>query len=353
MILKGNIKSSSLSKTIFFGTCIFLFLVLIASMPRVSFPLFFAFVLSLIFKPVVPSLRKFGIPKTLSIIIVFIVFGFLFIYPILKIGPTIQKESENFQFYVPKIEKLLNENYAKLRNNASEKLGVDLPEDIVNKGILVVQNEIGDILLQAPNLLASILEWLLLVPLFLFFLLKDGNKIKRGFLKLVPNSIFERAYNLVYQFNLQIGDYIFAKFVEASIVGLIITCGLLIIDVRFAFLLGIVAGVTNIIPYIGPFLGMIPGLILCFLDFGISPTLGAVFILYMVANIIDLAFVFPILVSKIVDLHPVLVVVSVIIGSQYLGIVGMIISIPLAASLKLIVREIYKNVYPDTSRGSL
>ncbi|MBT6326833.1 MAG: AI-2E family transporter, partial [Bdellovibrionales bacterium] len=67
-----------------------------------------------------------------------------------------------------------------------------------------------------------------------------------------------------------------------------------------------------------------------------------------IANIIDLALVFPILVSKIVDLHPVLVVISVIVGSQYLGMVGMIISIPAAVALKLIVTEFYREIYLDS-----
>ncbi len=352
MTSKVDTRSKNWAKTLFFCISVTLLVIVFASIPRVSAPLFVAFILSMVLKPLVPSLRKFGIPKSLAILIVFIGFGFLIIYPIIKLGPTIQEESKNFQFYIPKIENLLNENYDKLRGQASEKAGVDLPEDLVNNLISLVHKEIGDFLLEAPNYLATLLEWLLLVPLFLFFLLRDGREVKNRFLKLVPNNIFERAYNLVYQFNLQIGDYIFAKFIEASIVGAIITSGLLIIDIRFAFLLGIIAAITNIIPYIGPFLGMVPGLILCFLDFGVSPTLGAVLILYLVANIIDLAFVFPILVSKIVDLHPVLVVVSVIIGSQYLGIAGMIISIPLAASLKLIFREIYRNIYPDTTRGS-
>lgn len=350
MTSKASTRNKPWAKIIFFIVAIISFFGLLISMPRVSAPLFFAFILSMILKPLVPSLRKLGIPKNIAILIVFIGFGFLIIYPIMRVGPTIQQESENFQFYLPKIEKLLTDNYALIREKANDKLGVSLPETWVNDMIKLAQDEVGQVLLQAPNLLASILEWLLLVPLFLFFFLKDGREIKNRFLKLVPNSIFERAYYLVYQFNLQVGDYIFAKFIEASIVGTIITTGLLIIDVRFAFLLGIVAAITNIIPYIGPILGIVPGVIVAFLDFGASPTLGAVITLYLVANVIDLAFVFPILVSKIVDLHPVLVVVSVIIGSQYLGIVGMIISIPLAASLKLIFREIYRNIYPDTSR---
>ena len=90
---------------------------------------------------------------------------------------------------------------------------------------------------------------------------------------------------------------------------------------------------------------MVPALAWGIAEFGMSPTFGAILILYLVANTIDLAIVFPILVSKIVDLHPLVVVASVILGSQYLGIVGMVISIPLAASMKLVLLEIYFELY--------
>ena len=172
------------------------------------------------------------------------------------------------------------------------------------------------------------------------------RKLRYRFLKIIPNSIVERAYYLFHQFDRKFGDYIFAKFLEAAIVGIIITTGLLIIDYPFAFLLGLVAAITNILPYIGPFIGFAPALIIGLVDQ--SPDLGAMTILYIVANVIDLALVFPVLVSKIVNLHPLLVVLSVVVGSQIAGIAGMIISIPLAAFFQLFIKQIYSEIY--TSR---
>ena len=114
---------------------------------------------------------------------------------------------------------------------------------------------------------------------------------------------------------------------------------------RFALLLGLLAGITNIIPYLGPLLGVIPAIIWVLVEYGFSTTFGGVIVLYLVANVIDLAIVFPILVSKVVNLHPIIVVVSVILGSQYFGIVGMILSIPAAVAIKLIFMEVYNEVY--------
>ena len=268
----------------------------------------------------------------------------------MKFYPTIQNEVEKLQYYAPKVEQFVRDQYSTFRFKLHERAGIELPEEYVDDVAVQINDSIGTLVLKIPNALASFLEWLFLVPLFLFFLLREGSSIKRSCLKLVPNAIFEKTYYLVSQFSKQISSYIFAKFVEAAIIGMIITLGLFFMEVRFAFILGIVAAVTNIIPYLGPILGTIPGIIVGFIDYGVSPAFGAVVVLYTVANIIDLALVFPILVSKIVNLHPVIVVVSVIIGSQYLGILGMVVSIPVAASLKLVVEEIFRDAHPYSAK---
>lgn len=152
-------------------------------------------------------------------------------------------------------------------------------------------------------------------------------------------------------FNRQLGDYFFAKFVEAVIVGGIITAGLLIMNVSNAVILGFVAGLTNIVPYVGPVLGVIPAIILTIGEYGMtSPEMGAVLVLYTVANAVDVFFVFPFLVSKIVNLHPMIVAISVVVGSHYAGITGMVISIPVVAAIKLIITEIYNEIYTERSR---
>ena len=78
--------------------------------------------------------------------------------------------------------------------------------------------------------------------------------------------------------------------------------------------------------------------------------MGAILSLYAVANVVDIFFVFPFLVSKIVNLHPMIVAVSVIVGSHYMGITGMVISIPVVAAIKLIITEIYNEIYTERSK---
>ncbi|MCF8058007.1 MAG: AI-2E family transporter [Bacteriovoracaceae bacterium] len=334
-------------KLIFFISTLLLAFIGLAAMPRVSIPLLLGYVIFLIVYPAVPTLEKLGINRVGSIWIVFSALIFFSIYPFVKVVPTVTAEIENVQYFLPKIEKYVTKKYEELRIEVREKTSFEIGDKYFFQALDWIRKTSTNILLNIPKILASLLEWIFFIPLIIFFLLKDGKKFKRGILKLTPNSIFERFYFLSHQFNKKLGDYIFAKFVEASIVGITITSGLLILNVRFALLFGLIAAITNIIPYVGPVIGFIPGLLFSLAEYGPGTTLGAVIMLFVVANAIDIAIVFPILVSKVVDLHPLTVVVSVILGSQWLGMVGMIISIPFAAALKLIAQEVYKEIYQE------
>jgi len=344
MIQENGIKKEY-SKLIFFISIFLISLIVLIELPRISIPLAISYILFLMISPVLPSVQKIGLSRNWASILIVVGILFLTVYPMVKMIGYLGEESKNIQFYLPKIEKFTIEKYSLVEDFITTKFGLSLDKHYVEDSIKIFKVGSKNFLLKIPKLLASILEWFFLVPLFLFFILRDGNHFKRKFLTLVPNRLFERFYFLLFQTQKKIGEYIFAKFIEAFIVGAIITIGLLVLDIRFAALFGLLAAVTNIIPYVGPVLGMVPAIAFGIVEYGISAQFGAMLILFLIANALDIALVFPILVSKVVDLHPLVVVFSVIIGSNYFGVVGMIISIPLVATFKLISEELVREIY--------
>jgi putative permease len=203
----------------------------------------------------------------------------------------------------------------------------------------------GSVLIsQFPDYLSSLFEWMLLVPLFLYFFFMESSEFSRSFLRSIPNPIFEKSYVLFSQFNAKFGEYIIAKFIEAAILGTTVTLGLLLIGFPYPFILGFIAGVTNILPYIGPIIGFIPAIFIGLLSKDPNASILAMALVFGIANLIDMILVFPLLVSKIVNLHPIVVVVSIVVGSQLAGIVGMIVIIPFVAFFKLLFKEIYKDL---------
>ncbi|MGZ3788443.1 MAG: AI-2E family transporter [Bacteriovorax sp.] len=347
----SNRKNISKIQLVFFVAVIALFCSLVLALPRISIPISLAYILSLAMSPIVTSLMALRLSKTQATLLIFVVLAFLIGLPLVKLIPLLSAESQNIQNIIPKIEQYIISQFQYLREFVKLKTGHEIGDAYVYQALGELQNWSASFMVKIPTILANLMEWIFLVPFFTFFIIKDSDAFKKTLLSFTPNSIFERFYYVIHVFNRQLGNYFFAKFVEASIVAGIITLGLLLLDIKYAIILGFLAGLTNIVPYVGPFLGVIPAIVLGMLEYGMtSPTMGAILILYAVANVVDIFFVFPFLVSKIVNLHPMIVAVSVIVGSHYMGITGMVISIPVVAAIKLIVTEIYNEIYTERSR---
>lgn len=336
----------------FFAVIILLACTLVLALPRISIPISLAYILSLALNPIVNWVMRYSkVNRTKSTIIVFIVLGFLIGVPLAKVIPILSIQTQDIQYSLPQIERYIIAQYELMTEFIKAKTGHELADGYVFQTLTQIETWLSEFAVKLPNYVATLFEWIFLVPFFTFFLIRDADVFKKTFLSFTPNTIFERFYYVMHMFNRQLGNYFFAKFVEAVIVGGIITSGLMLMGVKNAIILGFVAGLTNIVPYVGPILGLIPAIGLTMLEYGLtSPAMGAVLILYAIANAVDVFFVFPFLVSKIVNLHPMIVAISVIVGSHYAGITGMVISIPVVAAIKLIITEIYNEIYTERSR---
>lgn len=350
MIL-NNRKNIAKIQLLFFALIILLFCSLVLALPRISIPISLAYILSLALNPIVTWLMRFNLSKTYATLLIFLVLIVLIGIPLFKIIPVLSVQTQDLQYSLPQVEQYFIVQYELVTEFIKQKTGHEIADGYVFQILNQMESWAREILVKLPNYLATLLEWIFLVPFFTFFLIKDSDGFKKTLLSFTPNTIFERFYYVMHVFNKQLGDYFFAKFVEAVIVGGIITGGLLFLGVGNAVILGFAAGLTNIVPYVGPFLGVIPAIGLVMMEFGLtSPTMGGVLILYATANAVDVFFVFPFLVSKIVNLHPMIVAISVIVGSHYAGITGMVISIPVVAAIKLIITEIYNEIYTERSK---
>jgi len=195
-----------------------------------------------------------------------------------------------------------------------------------------------------PNVLRKSLTVLLLAPFLAFFMLQDGRRVSRKILSMIPNNYFELVLNLQHQINNQMGSFIRARLFEAAIVGIVVFFGLVLFQFPYASLLALFASLTNLIPYIGPFIGAIPALVIALINGNSNYEIFLISSIYATAYLIDLAFIIPFLVAKIVNLHPVTVILVLIIGAQLMGVLGMIIAIPVASVIKLTTIAFYNHL---------
>jgi putative permease len=312
--------------------------------PRLTLPFGFSYIIYLMAKPLATKLTT-GSKKQRFLYLALMLLGSTFLFfPLFATLYNLETDFGGLYKQLPEVQRILQDKFFAFKVEVFERFGFRINIDPVTFIIQKLEKQGSKILIQFPNYVSSIFEWLLLVPMFLFFFFYESKSFSRLFMEGIPNSIFEKTYVLFSQFNTKFGEYIIAKFVEATILGTLITIGLLIVGFPYPFILGFVAGITNILPYIGPVIGFIPAFFVALLSKDPNVSMAAMVIIYAIANLIDMILVFPLLVSKIVNLHPIVVVVSIIVGSQLAGIVGMIVIIPFIAFFKLLFKEIYKDL---------
>lgn len=216
------------------------------------------------------------------------------------------------------------------------------------------QTVIGLVLMQTPRSAMRIGSLLILVPLFSFFFLRDSRRITRALISLTPNRYFEMVLDIYAHISYQLSTFIRGRVIEATIVGLVVWGGLALTDIRYAPILALVAGVSNLVPYIGPIFGMLPGIIIALVDLGVGPQFWWILCVYILIAqvIVDNMILIPVLISKVSNLHPLWVILAIIMGGKLYGVLGMIIGVPIASIINIIILEIrqYRRTFNPYSR---
>ena len=184
--------------------------------------------------------------------------------------------------------------------------------------------------------------WITLALVFLvFYLVQDLETAKQNLTLLFPQIYKENIVHILSIIDEKVGAYIRGTVLKCIFVGLLIWIGLLILEMPFALLLGILAGIFNIVLYIGPVVATIPALLLGIMPG--TPNILLILLLYVLVQILD-AFVFtPVFLGKATDISPLTVIIMVLIGAQLMGLLGIILAIPIAATSKVLLEHYYLN----------
>jgi putative permease len=331
-------------KMIFFISALLLLFLAFFFVKNLLVSLLLAIVTYFLLSPVVDALERRGFSRTLATVIPFLVLFVLILGCIQILAPSLVEQTKELQKAFPQYldsgSKFLLDLEGKISSFMAQVYPIDVRGELEPKFASLAQTLFQNI----PDYISRSLTVFFLAPFLSFFMLTDGPDFMRKFLSLVPNRFFELALNLNYQISGQIGGFIRARILESALIGLVIWIGLLLMGFPFALILAVVAGVMNVIPYIGPFIGAAPALIIHFANGGSNTELLWLIFVYGLAQVLDIVLIVPFVVAKIVDLHPVTVVLAVVVGSQTMGIIGMIISIPLFSALKVSAQAIYKHL---------
>ncbi|MEK9533692.1 MAG: AI-2E family transporter [Halieaceae bacterium] len=302
-------------------------------------PVFVAVILAYLMQGVANVMRHRGLPKQLSVAVSTLLFFGGFLAVLFGLAPLVWRQ----------LVALVREAPAMIE--AGRKVLITLPEEYpvfftqqqVNELTSVIQAEmatIGQILVtkglsSIPSMLA-LLVYLILIPLMVFFFLKDRDQLIGWFAGFLPakRPLLDRIWG---ELNVQFANYARGKGIEILIIGGASYVVFALFSLNYAALLGLLVGLSVIVPYIGATLVTLPVVVVAYAQFGVTPDFYWVFGAYVVIQVLDGNVLVPLLFSEAVNLHPVAIVISVLFFGGLWGLWGVFFAIPLATLVNAIL----------------
>ncbi|AMV71335.1 hypothetical protein JCM30471_31720 [Desulfuromonas carbonis] len=305
-------------------------------------PLLLSLIFTFLLQPAVSFVEREEISRSTAILLVYLLLTIAGSLLTSLFIPKWQQTWASIQIDLPRYTAMLGSALKELQATLLAHFPLMENYDLAGRSRRSVEQFVAQLLVQSPRQALRLGSLILMVPLFTFFFLRDGRKIMRTFIALAPNRYFEMAHDLSALVTRQLSHFIRGRILEAAIVGLVVTIGLSFTDIRYAIFLGVFAGVTNLVPYIGPLIGMVPGLLIALVDLGMGGQFWWIVIVYfLIAQIIvDNFLLIPILISRVSNLHPIWVIIAIVMGGKLYGVLGMIIGVPVASILKIVIIEI-------------
>jgi len=199
------------------------------------------------------------------------------------------------------------------------------------------------------GLFTGILAAFTLAVLVLFLLL-DKEELKEGFLKFFPVHMREKAETIASTISKKVGGYVGGQLLLMFMVGILTALGLFILNIKFALLLGLIAGILEIIPIVGPILSAVPAIIVALAQ---NPILVVwVILVYLIVQRIENSFLTPLVLARFLELNPLIVIIAILIAASTLGVAGVILAAPIAASICVLVQELYLSRVNAPKEGS-
>ena len=296
-------------------------------------------VLASLLEPPVREMESRGLPRSTAILIVYAVILGLVALLVVLLAPHV---SQQVQSLVEGIQgKSPDEIVAQLQDRFFSKVPLLNSPGVSEKLTALIESLMSRLMSVALWLFSGVTTFF--VVLFItFFLLKDGNRMKKAVISRVPNRHFELALSLSYRISQQVSRYVRGQLMVAMVVGLLSIIALYLLNIRYYFFIGALAGLANMIPYFGPVVGALPAIVVALIDTGsFHPVIGIV-VAFATIQLIDNVLVSPTIVSKSVEIHPLLVAVVVLVGGTLAGLAGMLFAVPIAGSIKVTIEEVQR-----------
>ena len=306
-------------------------------------PLILAGAIVFILNPFITLLQHRGIPRLAGVALTYL--GFLGVAVIIGLimFPAVHDQQQNLSERWPtirtKMERWIDDRAESVKGTPFE-FDRQKVTDAFSSTDTSVRDQI-DRVAEVGVKVFHILLVMILTPIFAFYLLVDLPHLKRVADSLIPQAARPEVLVVARRMNAAVGGFFRGQLVVATIVGVLASVGLLIIGLPFWLLIGMVAGFFNMIPLIGPYIGGIPALVIALTT---KEPITAVWVVVVMVAVqqIDNHFISPVVMSRVVKLHPVLVMLALLLGGTLGGFFGLLVAVPTTAILKILIGHLWR-----------
>jgi predicted PurR-regulated permease PerM len=312
-------------------------------------PLILAGAIVFILHPVVTFLQRRHIPRAIGTALAYLgVLGIVALGALL-IAPLAQRQANDLGDEWPQIQADLKQDIDDLHDRSvandwpiqipryddlGESFGGN-PQDLTFQEQLDRVRELGLRVFHVALIFV-------LAPIIAFYLLVDAPHLGEVFESLLPERSKQEVHVIAHRLERAIGGYFRGQLVVALIVGVMVSIGLAIIDLPFWLLVGMIAGLFNMIPLVGPYIGGIPGIVIALTAGEGTRQAVAVVIVMVIAQQIDNHLITPNVMQRVVKLHPAVVMLALLAGGTIAGFMGLLLAVPTAAVIKILVGHMWR-----------
>ena len=301
-------------------------------------PVLTGLVLAFLLQGLVGRLEKLGSPRLLAIALAMIVLIGTVATAVLLVVPLLWQQAADLLALAPTLVGMLRDGLSSLAEAFPEFITEEQILGVVNESSKELGNLSGVLLESAFSQVFSLFGlviYLVLVPMSVFFLLKDKELLMAHLASLLPKDrpLLDAVGS---QMNAQLGNYVRGKAVEILLVGTVTFITFLFFGLNYAALLGVLVGISVLIPFIGAAIVTLPVFMIAVLQFGWSLDLAWVMLTYAIIQFLDGNVLVPLLFSEAVDLHPITIIIAILAFGGLWGLWGVFFAIPLATFIKAI-----------------
>lgn len=314
-------------------------------------PILIAGFLYYLLNPLVNLLMKMGVKRLFAILLIFVLLIGIIVLIFMSVIPNLVEQLVSLAKNIPGFISNMQDWLQQAADNATrfplfKELDVDKyinnldvsAGSILQKSLAGVTNGLGSVI----GKITTVVLLLITVPFILFYMLKDGDKLVPNVERLFPEKQRNNIKGLLKQLNKTLSDYISGQAIECLFVGTFTFLGYLLIGVDYAFLFGVIAGLTNLIPYLGPYLGLAPALVYTFFDSPYKALLCIVIVL--IVQQVDGNVIYPNVIGKSLNIHPLTIILILLVAGNLAGILGVFLGVPVYAILRTVIVFIVKIV---------